>query len=105
MTVKGSGLNDVNAFSLALPYSDLQLQYISTEAMGAKNLRNFTRDRLHTNGQKGLYVTFVGVGEAEPLSADQTLCTIRFKAKTAGAVKMEARDIILVDKQLYSVTN
>ena len=105
VTVKGSGLNDVNAFSLALPYSDQQLQYISTEAMGAKNLRNFTRDRLHTNGQKGLYVTFVGVGETEPLSGDQTLCTICFKAKTAGAVKMEARDIILVDKQLYSVTN
>ncbi|MBO4730594.1 MAG: DUF5110 domain-containing protein [Bacteroidaceae bacterium] len=105
VTVKGSGLNDVNAFSLALPYSDQQLQYISTEALGAKNLRNFTRDRLHTNGQKGLYVTFVGVGETEPLSGDQTLCTICFKAKTAGAVKMEARDIILVDKQLYSVTN
>ncbi|MBQ7743132.1 MAG: DUF5110 domain-containing protein [Bacteroidaceae bacterium] len=104
VTVKGSGLSDVNAFSLALPYSDQQLQYISTEALGAKNLRNFTRDRLHTNGQKGLYATFVGVGEVEPLSGDQTLCTIRFKAKTAGPVKIEARDIILVDKQLYYIT-
>ena len=72
--------------------------------LGAKNLRNFTRDRLHTNGQKGLYATFVGVGEAEALSGDQTLCTIRFKAKTAGSVKIEARDIILVDKQLYYIT-
>lgn len=104
VTVKGNGLSDVNAFSLALPYSDQQLQYIATDAVGAKGLRNFTRDRLHTSGQKGLYVTFVGVGDAEPLTGDQTLCTLRFKAKTAGAVKMEARDIILVDKQLYSIT-
>ena len=105
VTVKGGGLSDVNAFSLALPYSDTQLQYLSTEALGAKSLRNFTRDRLHTNGQKGLYVTFVGVGEAEPLSGDQTLCTVRFKAKTTGPVKIEARDIILVDRQLYSINS
>ena len=103
VTIKGKNLCNVNAFSLALPYSEKQLQYVSNEPVDAKALNNFSRDRLHTNGTKAFYPTFVGVDNNKPLNGDATLATIRFKAKTAGAVKFKPTDIILVDRQLYSV--
>ena len=100
VTIKGSGLSEVNAFSLALPYADKKIDFVGCEPQAAKDLRNFSRDRLHTNGQKAYYVTFVGVGEASPLNGDHVLCTLRFKALSAGAASIEAKDIILVDSQL-----
>ncbi|MBR4782918.1 MAG: DUF5110 domain-containing protein [Bacteroidaceae bacterium] len=103
VTVKGKDLSSVNAFSLALPYSEKQLEFVACEPVAANDLRNFSRDRLHTSGQKGFYVTFVGVGDTMPLLGDVTLCTLRFKAKAAGPVRLQPRDIILVDKQLRSI--
>ncbi len=100
VTIKGSGLSEVNAFSLALPYAEKKIDFVGCEPQAAKDLRNFSRDRLHTNGQKAYYVTFVGVGEASPLNGDHVLCTLRFKALSAGAASIEAKDIILVDSQL-----
>lgn len=100
VTIKGAGLSEVNAFSLALPYADKKIDFVGCEPQAAKDLRNFSRDRLHTNGQKAYYVTFVGVGEASPLNGDHVLCTLRFKALSAGAASIEAKDIILVDSQL-----
>lgn len=104
VTIKGHGLRNVNAFSLALPYSDKQLQYVGNEPQAAQPLNNFSLDRLHTNGVKAFYPTFVGVDNAEPISGDVTLATVRFKARTSGPVKLKATDIILVDRQLYSCT-
>ncbi|MBR3372702.1 MAG: discoidin domain-containing protein, partial [Bacteroidaceae bacterium] len=100
VTIKGSGLSEVNAFSLVLPYAEKKIDFVGCEPQAAKDLRNFSRDRLHTNGQKAYYVTFVGVGEASPLNGDHVLCTLRFKALSAGAASIEAKDIILVDSQL-----
>ena len=104
VTIKGHGLRNVNAFSLALPYSDKQLQYVGNEPQAAQPLNNFSLDRLHTNGVKAFYPTFVGVDNAEPINGDVTLATVRFKARTSGPVKLKATDIILVDRQLYSCT-
>ena len=104
LTVKGKGLANLNAFSLALPYSEKAVQFVDVEPVAAKTLKNFSRDRLHSNGQKAFYVTFVGVGDNQPLSGNQTLCTLRFKAKAAGPVRLQAKDIILVDKQLHTIT-
>ena len=104
LTVKGKGLANLNAFSLALPYSEKAVQFVGMDPVAAKTLKNFSRDRLHSNGQKAFYVTFVGVGDNQPLSGNQTLCTLRFKAKAAGPVRLQAKDIILVDKQLHTIT-
>ena len=102
VTIKGHGLRNVNAFSLAIPYSGKQLQYVGNEPQAAKQLTNFSLDRLHTNGAKAFYPTFVGVNNTGLIDGDVTLATVRFKAKTSGPVKIKATDIILVDRQLYS---
>lgn len=103
LTVKGTGLKHVNAFSLSLPYFEKQLQYLGVEPGEANTLDNYTRDRLHTNGQKAVYVTFVGKGDARPIDGDKVLCTLRFKAIKAGQPNLKATDIILVDKELHTV--
>lgn len=104
LTVQGKDLKDVNAFSLSLPYSEAQMTYVGTEADGAKGLDNYTRDRLHTNGAKAVYVTFVGKGDAEPLNGDMTLCTLKFRALKSGPAALKAQDILLVDKELHSLS-
>ena len=72
------------------------------EPQDAKLFTNFSRDRLHTDGTKAFYPTFVGVDNERPLNGDAVLVVLHFKAKTAGAVKLKPTDIILVDRQLYS---
>ena len=99
VTVSGKGLVSVNALSFALPYDATQLEYVSTTPVGMKEMRNLTYDRLHTNGQKALYPTFVNCGE-HPYLADGTLLTIQFRAKQKGKVDLAVQDGMIVDKYL-----
>ena len=98
--MKGTGLHGVNALSLALPYSEQEMEYAGIEAHGMKTMRNLTTDRLHTNGQKALYPTWVNLGDKESLEGDVDLFTIRFKAKRRLTLRLNATDGILVNKQL-----
>ena len=98
--VKGRGLHGVNALSFALPYKEQEMEYVGTEALGMKAMHNLTTDRLHTNGQKALYPTFVNLGDKETLEGDVDLLTIRFKAKSRLTLKLNVTDGLLVDRQL-----
>lgn len=103
LTVTGEGLSAVNALSFALPYDPTVLEYVGTEAAAVSGMENLTYDRLHTNGMKALYPTFVNIGKKELLNGSETLFTIRFKARKAFVCDLEAKDGILVDKELNSV--
>ena len=100
LRVSGKGLRSVNALSFALPYDAQQLEYVGIEAKGMKYMRNLTYDRLHSNGQKALYPTFVNIGWQEFLEGDADLMVIRFKARQSLQVNLPVKDIILVDKDL-----
>ena len=58
-----------------------------------KGMENLTNDRLHTDGTKALYPTFVNVRQQRPPSrGDAELFVIRLKAKKAsGAVRPEGQ--------------
>lgn len=98
--VKGSRLASVNAFSFALPYNALDLAYVGAENLGAKQMENFTYDRLHTNGKKALYPTFVNVGDKPSINGDVDLLVIKFKAKRKISLIPKMVDGLLVDKDL-----
>ena len=100
LTVSGKGMVSVNAISLAIPYDATRWEYVGIDAGGAKEMRNLTYDRLHSNGQKALYPTFVNCGEHPYLEGDADIMTITFKAKAAGKVDLQTQDIIIVDKYL-----
>lgn len=100
INVSGKGLRSVNALSFALPYVESDMEYIGTDAYGMKDMKNLTYDRLHTNGEKSLYPTFVNLGEKECLEGDTELMTIRFRAKRKFTLDIRVSDGILVDKHL-----
>lgn len=102
LTVSGKGLRSVNAFSFAVPYDANMFEYAGIEAVGTKQMINLTYDRLHTNGVKALYPTFVNKGEKPAIEGDTDLVVIKFKAKQKGKVDLKLIDGLLVDKQLGS---
>jgi alpha-glucosidase (family GH31 glycosyl hydrolase) len=98
--VTGANLRSVNGLSFALPYNPQDYEYTGIESSNMKELENLTNDRLHTNGNKALYPTFVNIGEKETIEGEQDLFIIRFKAKRKLRFNLEATDGFLVDKIL-----
>lgn len=104
VTVSGKALHYVNALSFALPYNTSELEYVGTELLGMKDMVNLTYDRLHTNGQKELFPTFVNRGNNFLLDeGDHNLFIIKFRAKKAGKFTLKAKDGMLVDRNLGTV--
>lgn len=100
ITVSGQGLQAVNALSFALPYAATDLEFVGIEAQGTKNMTNLTYDRLHTNGEKVLYPTFVNRGHQPTLSGDADLFVLRFRAKRKAHFSPKAVQGVLVDTNL-----
>ena len=101
--VKGTDLHSVNALGFALPYNSQDYEFESIKTVGTKAMENLTNDRLHTDGKKVLYPTFVNVGEKEALNGTQELFIIKLKAKRNIKFDLKAVDGLLVDKKLNSV--
>lgn len=98
--VKGTDLRSVNAISFAIPYNTQDLEYVGVNAENMKEMKNLTYDRLHTNGMKALYPTFVNLGEKAYLEGTSELMVIKFKAKRKLKFSLKAIDGMLVDKYL-----
>ena len=63
-------------------------------------MENLTYDRLHTNGTKALYPTFVNLGAKEALEGTNDLFILKLKAKRKVKFELTLKDGILVDKEL-----
>lgn len=98
--VKGQALKSVNALSFALPYNQQDYEFIGVEALNMNEMENLTNDRLHTNGVKALYPTFVNIGNKASLEGDLDLFVLKFKAKRKLKFDLKAQDGLLVDKNL-----
>ncbi len=80
VTVTGKDLKGVNALNLSLPYNERDMQFVKVDPIAVKDMRNMTNDRLHNNGEKVLYPTFVNVGDIPSLNGNADLFVVRFKA-------------------------
>lgn len=98
--VKGIDLQSVNALSFALPYDTKDWEFVAVETPNMKKMKNLTYDRLHTNGTKALYPTFVNLGEKPYLEGNEELIILKFKARRAVKFNLKAQDGILVDKNM-----
>jgi alpha-glucosidase (family GH31 glycosyl hydrolase) len=98
--VKGTDLRSVNAISFALPYNPQDYEWIGVQALNMKEMENLTNDRLHTNGVKALYPTFVNTGEKETLEGTLDLYILKFKARKNLRFDLKATDGFLIDKNL-----
>ncbi len=100
LLVKGENLVSVNALSFALPYDAEALEFTGIQPLHTLQMENLTKDRLHTNGEKVLYPTFVNVGEQKYLEGSQGLFLIKFKARKDWKYNLQPKDFMLVDKFL-----
>lgn len=103
ITVAGKALKAVNALSFAIPYNTEEYRYLGLESVTTKTMRNMTKDRLHTSGQKALYPTFVNIGNKPTLNGNDTLFVLKFIAKKDLTFSLKAIDGILVNKSLDTV--
>ncbi|QKJ31076.1 DUF5110 domain-containing protein [Mucilaginibacter mali] len=103
ITVKGAGLSNVNAISFGLPYNTQDFEFVGVQALAVKQMDNLTYDRLHSNGIKSLYPTFVNVGNKETVNGDADLFIIKLKAKRNVTFNLKPVDGLLVDKALNTV--
>jgi len=101
--VKGINLKSVNALSFALPYHAQDYDFVSVQSLNIKQMDNLTNDRLHTNGAKVLYPTFVNIGNKETLNETSDLFILKLKAKRKLQFGLKMSEGILVDKHLNSV--
>ena len=92
--VTGKDLKAVNALSFALPYDQQDYDFVGVEPLNLKAMENLTYDRLHTNGQKALYPTFVNLGDKETLEGTTDLFVRKVK------FSLKAIDGLLIDKDL-----
>lgn len=98
--VKGTDLRSVNALSFALPYNPQDYDFVGVEPLNLKAMENLTNDRLHTNGVKALYPTFVNIGEQEALEGTADLFILKLKAKRKVKFDLKPIDGMLIDKNL-----
>ena len=98
--VKGTGMRYVNAISFALPYNPADYEFVGMEPLGIKKMENLTNDRLHTNGVKSLYPTYVNIGDQEVLEGDADLFVIKLKARRNVKFDLKPTDGFLVDRLL-----
>ena len=103
ITISGKGLANVNAFGLALPYDANEYEYVGIEAIGTGNMANYSKNRLHTNGETVIYPTFINEGNQDTISGDVELVKVTLKAKKNVKFNLKAVDGIIVDKHLNTI--
>jgi len=104
ITVQGADLKSVNALSFAIPYNKNEYEYVGIDQLNVKWMQNLTYDRLHTNGDKVVYPTFVNLGNETPLEGNETLFVLKFKAKRAVKFNLTQKQGLLVDKFLNTIS-
>lgn len=100
LTVKGKDLVSLNALSFALPYNPTEFELVGIDVKDMGKMENITKDRLHSDGSKVLYPTFVNIGEQPAVEGTHDLFTIKLKAKKACKPLFKMNHIVLVDKFL-----
>lgn len=104
ITVKGTSLANVNALSLAIPYNANEYEYVGIEAINVAGMSNYSKNRLHGNGETAVYPTFVNEGNRTTLNGDAEIAKITLKAKkNIKNFNLKAVDGIIVDKHLNSI--
>jgi hypothetical protein len=83
-----------------LPYNPAEYDYVGIEAIGTGSMANYSKNRMHTNGETIVYPTFVNEGNQNTVNGDVELAKVTLKAKKNVKFKIKAVDGIIVDKHL-----
>jgi len=104
ITVTGEDLSAVNALSLVLPYNQQQMQFLRVEPLAVAAMHNMTNNRLHSNGNRVLYPTFVNIGQQPLVEGSPVLFRLHFKALTRLSLRQLSFTGMLVNRRLEVIT-
>ena len=85
-----------------MPYDQQKYEFVGVQPVNMNEMENLTYDRLHTNGSKALYPTFVNLGNKALLEGNVDLFVLKFKAKQRVTFDLQMKDGMLVDQKLNS---
>ena len=100
LTVKGKDLVSLNALSFALPYNATDFEFIGIDVKDMGKMENISKDRLHSDGSKLIYPTFVNIGEQPAVEGTHDLFTIKLKTRKACKPSFKFSNLMMVDKFL-----
>ncbi len=100
LTLKGKDLVSLNALSFALPYNATDFEFIGIDVKDMGKMENISKDRLHSDGSKVLYPTFVNIGEQPAVEGTHDLFTIKLKTRKACKPSFKFSNLMMVDKFL-----
>lgn len=103
ITISGEGLANVNAFGLSLPYNPAEYEYVGIEAGETGNMSNYSKNRLHSNGETAVYSTFINEGNQSTIGGNCTLAKVTLKAKKNVKFNIKATNGVIVDKHLNCI--
>lgn len=101
--VVGTGLSDINAFSVEIPLDASKYEYVKTEGtIATSGMKNLSKVRVHTDNTQHAYVNFTNIGDNVKVSGTDTIARVTLKAKQNISWDMEASHALLVDSKLNS---
>ena len=104
ITISGNELANVNAFSLALPYDVAEYEFVGIEALNTGSMANYSKNRMHSNGNTAVYPTFINEGNQATISGNVDLVKVTLKAKKNNIkFNLNAVDGVIVDKHLNTI--
>ena len=103
ITISSNGLENANAFSLALPYDAADYEFVGIEAVNTGNMANYSKNRMHSNGNTAVYPTFINEGNQATINGNVELVKVTLKAKKNVRFNIKATDGVIVDKHLNTV--
>ena len=105
VTVVGNGLQAANALNLVMPYNQKQIEFIGVEPLAVSGMQNMTNNRLHTNGDRVLYPTFVNIGHGQEIQGENIeLFRLRFRALSPMSITELPVSGMIVDRGLNAIT-
>ena len=76
---------------------------MGVEAVGTGNMANYSKNRMHGNGETAVYPTFINEGNQGTVGGNGELVKVTLKAKKNVKFNIKAVDGIIVDKHLNTV--
>ncbi len=103
ITINAEELANVNAFSLALPYDVNEYEFVRIEALNTGSMTNYSKNRMHVNGETVVYPTFINEGNQGTIGGSGELVKVTLKAKKDVVFNIKAVDGVIVDKHLNTI--
>ena len=104
LDVVGTGLSDVNAFSVTVPLDSNKYELVKSPEATVKtvSMKNLSKVRVHSDNSQDIYTVFSNIGNNTKIEGTDSIARITLKAKTDVTFDMEASHALIVDSKLNS---